>query len=767
MRPTVSLVLVALVASSATAQQPTARGPAFTLRGVVTSTNEAPLARVRVAVVGVAVPDPPVLTDERGQFSIGLPDAQSVRLSFTKARYAAVTQDFTRTELNAQKAAALRIRMSLGAAISGQVRDRSGASVDEAVITARRSTPPDAATQILTTTTNDLGEFRFGNLVPGAYVVGARPRAVFSASPSGPKRAPDPEPDERTVTVILGSEITGLNLTVDVPAEVTDTPAPVRAGATASVRGRVVDPQGMPVAGATVQAYGSDGRPSTAVQTDARGRYAIEPLEAGDYGVRAFKRGFIGSRTGRAQSAVEFLFTDSEPADAMVTLRSGQAADGVDVTMVRGSAITGTIFDEFGEPMQGVAVNVFELRVMGGRTRALRVAAGQGVSGRTDDRGQYRLFGLPAGTYLVQAVARDLLTGGTSGYVPQFHPGIPIVDLATPMKLAADSTATGVDVTLQPAPTRRIRGTLLDPDGKPATRGTVTLKASERSNTVQMEPVLGNVTADGTFVFNNVPPGEYVVQALATGRTGPSAIVAVARHFVAAPVTVTGDDPPPLQLKLSLGATLAGRVVFEGIAEPPRVGVELQTVPADFDRSPMMSVSSTGFILAPDQTFEYRGVFGPNFLTAQARNPEWFVKSISYQGQDLTDSAFDFGSTETFRDIEVVVSAAAAGIRGRVTDDRAVAVRNSAVAIFPTDRSKWTLRSRWMRTAASNQEGMFRVTGLVPGEYWVVAVDRLDGSNVAGDLQSPEVLDALATRAMRITLGEGQSRDVTLRLVRR
>ena len=757
MRLPVSLVLVALVAPHATAQQPPASRPALTLRGVVTTANDAPLARVRVAVVGVAVSDPPVLTDEGGQFSIGLPDAESIRLTFTKARYAVVTQDFPRSELNAREAAPLRIRMSLGGAINGRVRNRSGAPVDEAVITARRSTPPGAATQILTTTTNDLGEFRLGGLAAGTYVISARPRAEFSG--------PSSEPEERTVNVGLGSEIAGLDLIVDVPARVADKPAPVRAGANASIRGRVVNPQGTPVAGASVQAYGSDGRTTTGVESDARGRYAIERLEAGDYRVRAFKRGFMGGRSGQAQSAIDFLLSDSEPADAMVALRSGQAADGVDVTMVRGSAITGTILDEFGEPMQGVVVNAFELRVMGGRMRALAVAAARGVPGRTDDRGQYRLFGLPAGTYLVQAAPRDLLTA-TIGYVPQFHPGTPIIDLATPTKLAADSTATAVDVTLRPAAVRRIRGTLLDPDGKPV-RATLTLKASERSNALQLEPVTGYANADGTFAFNNISPGDYVVQALATGRTGPSAIVAVARHFVAAPVTVAGDDPPPLQLKLSLGATLMGRVVYEGIPEPPRLGVELQTVSADFDRSPMMSGGSSGFILAPDQTFEYRGVFGPNFLTAQPKNRDWIVKSITYQGQDLSDSAFDFGSTETFRDIEVVVSAAGAEVRGRVMDDRAVAIRDSAVLIFPTDRSKWTMRSRWMRTAASNQEGTFRMTGLVPGDYWVVAVDRFHGSDVAGDLQSPEVLDTLAGRAVRITLGEGQSQDVTLRLVRR
>src|SRR5688572_33349022 len=112
MRLPVALVLVALVAPPATDQQPAASGPALTLRGVVTTTNHALLARVRVAVVGVTVPDPPVLTDERGQFSIGLPDVESDGLTFTKAKYVVVTQEIRRSDRNATEATSLRIRMS-------------------------------------------------------------------------------------------------------------------------------------------------------------------------------------------------------------------------------------------------------------------------------------------------------------------------------------------------------------------------------------------------------------------------------------------------------------------------------------------------------------------------------------------------------------------------------------------------------------------------------------------------------------------------------
>jgi hypothetical protein len=59
---------------------------------------------------------------------------------------------------------------------------------------------------------------------------------------------------------------------------------------------------------------------------------------------------------------------------------------------------------------------------------------------------------------------------------------------------------------------------------------------------------------------------------------------------------------------------------------------------------------------------------------------------------------------------------------------------------------------------SSNSGRRVSSDGTRSGDYWVVAVDHLDGSEIAGDLQNPDVLDHLASRATRVTLAEGQSR---------
>jgi carboxypeptidase family protein len=793
MQPLRLIVLLALLAPPALAQpfdslalaqgrQPSGTPGTLgtrTLRGVVVTNSDVPLARVRVAVTmqrpgtagdprtGVAVAvdfltESPVLTDDRGQFTVRVPDADSVRLTFTKARYATANVVVTRGELSQQNAIDMRVRLALGGAISGQVRNQYGAPVMQMAVTARRlDSQPPSDPPAPTATTNDLGEFRFGGLAAGAYAVGIRPGLTGAGTEIKP-------PDDQTVNVSFGAEVTGIDLSINEPSElprlITER-KPADPAVTGSIRGRVATARGAPIAGAVVQAYGPEGF-MPAVESDALGRYVFDRLPPGDYRVLAFKRGYITPGPEQAQNATErLLTTNTSGRDRIVPVRRGQTVDSVDLILGRGASIAGTIVDEFGEPMQGVAVNALELRAMGGRTRALR-ASSQGTSGRTDDRGRYRLFGLQPGTYVVQAVAGDVLSA-TIGYVPLFYPGTPAIDSATPTKLDIDAAAAGIDLTLLTQPTRRVRGTLFDPAGKPIAV-TMTLTASSQGG-IQTEPERSSSNVDGTFVFNNIAPGNYIVQAAAYGSAVPAANVPMSQQFTEALVTVAGDEPAPLQLKLSRGATLMGRVVYEGIAEsfPPYAGLQLTALPAALDRDPLLTSGTTGFALLSDNTFEYRGVFGRSVLSVRPRGATWYVKSITHRGRDLADSAFDFGYTETFRDIEIVISGAGAVVAGRATDDRAAPVRDYSVALFPADRSKWTARSRWLKVGRSSQDGAFRLTGVVPGDYWAVAVDRLDGSEVAGDLQNPEVLDALASRAVRITLGEGQLQNLTLRLVRR
>ena len=753
-----TIVVLALTGAVAAAQQ--GATSVAILSGFVVTDNDVPLRRVRVVATDSS--SPATFTDDRGQFVLRVSGTGSVRLLFTKARYAAVRLEVPGQAGGLRDVVGLRVRLSLGAAISGRVRDRSGEPVLQAQVTARRPGVASASVPTaLVATTDDLGEFRFSGLEPGAYVVGV------SRVQAGAERNIPAAFEQQTINVSGGADVV-LDLPIDMPSELARYPqgyrTPSGPDATASVRGRVTTAQGVPIAGALVQVRGPGGL--TQVESDGRGQYVLNRLAPGEYVIEAIKRGFSPVTPGMGQNAVEMLLRGDPPQDRTIVLLAGATLSAIDLMLGRGASVVGTIVDEFGEPMQGVTVNALELRVMGGVTRAMPVSSLQGGRAQTDDRGRYRLFGLQPGTYVIRAMA-DAPVSAVSGYVPIFYPGTPAIDSAMQTKLDADASVTGIDLTFVSGPVGRIRGTVVDPAGR-AVRASIALTARGAPGGIQSEPLKAGGNPDGTFAFENVAPGEYVVHAIVTGLAVPEARVAYSSRYAAAGVTIGDVEPPPMSLKLSEGATLMGRVTYEGIEVlPPRyTGVELTAVSTDSD-SRLLIDARVGFALLSDNTFEYRGVFGRKYLVGRVPNVDWYLKSITYRGQDLTDSAFDFGSSGTFRDIEVVVSGGGAAVSGRVSDERAAPVRDYTVAAFPTDRSKWTFLSRWLKAGPSSPDGTFHLTGLVPGEYWVVAVDRLEGNDVAGDLQSPDILDALSSRAVRVTLGERQSQDLPLRLIRR
>lgn len=81
------------------------------------------------------------------------------------------------------------------------------------------------------------------------------------------------------------------------------------------------------------------------------------------------------------------------------------------------------------------------------------------------------------------------------------------------------------------------------------------------------------------------------------------------------------------------------------------------------------------------------------------------------------------------------------------------------MVVFPEDSSKWTYPSRYVRTARSDDQGLFRIRGLPPdGGYRAIAVDYLED----GESADPELLQRMKDRATSFSLREGETRDLEL-----
>ena len=81
-----------------------------------------------------------------------------------------------------------------------------------------------------------------------------------------------------------------------------------------------------------------------------------------------------------------------------------------------------------------------------------------------------------------------------------------------------------------------VSGAAFDAAGAPLT-GSVRLIVGKRATAVPWTPLTTAVGSDGRFTLTNVPPGEYLVQALGTRGFGRP------REFGVEPVSVTDRDP--------------------------------------------------------------------------------------------------------------------------------------------------------------------------------------------------------------------------------
>ena len=238
--------------------------------------------------------------------------------------------------------------------------------------------------------------------------------------------------------------------------------------ATSSITGRVLSADtGKPVKRAQVRVSGT-GRGGRSTITDDQGIYTVTALGAGSYTVIASKNGFVDAIYGQRRPL---------QAGAPLELADNQQAANVDPRLIRGGVITGHVLDEDGEPLVRAVVTIQRYQYLQG-TRQLTSAGGD----QTDDRGMYRVFGLPAGDYYVsvnvaglgQFLGRGLqqLAAGIggfggpggrggrggfgapdesepSGYAPTYYPGVVSANEAGKIPLGPGQEVGGIDFQIQ------------------------------------------------------------------------------------------------------------------------------------------------------------------------------------------------------------------------------------------------------------------------------------------------------------------------------
>jgi hypothetical protein len=513
---------------------------------------------------------------------------------------------------------------------------------------------------------------------------------------------------------------------------------------------------GAPVRRAQVRATSMEGRGGGVTSTDASGNFEIKELPAGRYSVGVTKGGYVAAQFGQRRPG--------EPGTP-IELVDGQTAEKVNFVLSRGSVISGKIVDDGGEPVSGTNVQAMRYQFMSG-TRRLVPGGGEGSNDRTDDQGTFRLYGLAPGDYYISAnnrsnqfMAPGMTNTEAEGFAPTYYPGTPNISEATRVTVKAGQEMNAASFALIVARMARIRGRATNSSGEPVTNAMLMLTPAEPGMAFgSMNMMNAMVAGDGSFQFANVAPGRYTL------NVRPSGMATANSEMAALPVTVGNDDIDNLLITTSIGATARGVVVTDDGSQPTFRPDQVSIFPGPMDPMAGMMVFNGQNRINDDFTFELTGLSDRRLIRAsvgQAMTTGWYFKAALFDGQDITDSGMEFTPGRSYDGLQVVFTRKVTDLSGLLTDDKNKPVLDATVVIFPADSQRWTLSSRFIRTARPDTNGRFNLKGLPPlDDYMIIAVQNLE----SGQGSDPDFLTRARDEAKPLSLTEGETKNFDLKL---
>lgn len=487
-----------------------------------------------------------------------------------------------------------------------------------------------------------------------------------------------------------------------------------------------------------------------AATTDAEGKFRIDKVEPGQYRIMAERQGFVRAEYGARMNSMM---------GTTIRVSPGQELREMNINLAPQAVITGRVFDEEGEPLARVQIQVLRRRYFRGKQQLMPSGMSQ-----TNDTGEFRVAELPPGRYWLsasyrtrmmmmfgEAPARNTADKPEEEYVTTYFPGTAEQSSARPIDVTAGQEVPGADIRMHKARVFRIRGKVVGGAQGPRNIQVMALPR-ESSGFFMFGGGRGLVKEDGSFEIGGVQSGSYYVTAMSS--QGPSSTLGKT------PVEVTRDNVENVAIVLGGGVALNGGIRVDGDVEAleKAQGKKINYSTVRVQLSPMegMPFNTPGVQAKEDGSFTIENV-GPDkyrIMVFNAPQGTW-LKSIRAGDQEVLDKGMDL-SAGAPGPIQVTLGLGTGGVSGSVEDSNQKPASGSMVTLLPDPMKED--RNDLYRVTTTDQTGQFTMSGIPPGEYKVFAWEDVD----PGSYMDPELLKQHESKAAKVTVKENSQQSVSL-----
>jgi len=514
-----------------------------------------------------------------------------------------------------------------------------------------------------------------------------------------------------------------------VPAPAAESSPSVKPKDKCSIEGTVVSSvTGEPVKKARVRLtpLGASESIPYAATTDATGHYLINETDPGRYELTVFREGYSNAS-----------FKDYR----RFTLEPGQELKDIVLKLSPVGLVSGRVFDEDGDPVSGVTVDCVRFRYLDG-VREL-INEGQAT---TNDAGDFRLSFSTAGKWVIRATPpskgdpvheRPIGQGHGNAvaaeqeYVSTYYPQTAKPGTASAIDVTPGAQISGINITLMRGATVQVKGQIKSQAAANPAHISVLLSGWDSENMYTV------VDSKRGFQFTGLLPGSYSL--LAVGDNGYRARV---------PIDVSDQNIEGLEVILQPPTTIQGRVVFEGKGELK-------------SRLPVLTITETTGMDArsaqvqDDLTFKFDAVTPGSYRLRVEGVSNTYVKRIRVGEQEGPEAPFDVipGAGE----LTAFLSPNAGVIEGSVKNAKDEPAPSVLVTLIP----EASRRTRLHKIATTDQNGHFKIEGIIPGEYKIYAWEQIE----EGSYEDPDFMKAHESEGEKVSIKESTHETMQLKVI--